>query len=85
MLQLRPEGRGWRLSVTQIDGRDHRQVGGFDLTAAEWPTFLAVVRALGPYARGDLRRPSIPPIVAEYLGILWPGASQPLPHSRLFP
>ena len=31
VLELAPEGRAWRLSVTQIDGKYRRQVGGFDL------------------------------------------------------
>ena len=41
VLELTPAGRAWRLSVTQIDGRDRRQVGGFDLTPHELPLFLA--------------------------------------------
>jgi hypothetical protein len=47
VLEFRPEGRAWRLSVTQVDGKDRRQAGGFDVTAAEWPHFTAVVQALG--------------------------------------
>ena len=35
VLELAPEGRAWQLSVTQIDGKDRRQVGGFDLTPDE--------------------------------------------------
>ena len=49
-------GRAWRVAVTQIDGRDYRQVGGFDLTAAEWPMFLSIVQALGAYVAGQGRR-----------------------------
>jgi hypothetical protein len=51
VLELTPEGRGFRLAVVQIDGRDRRQVGGFDLTPAEWPDFVSVVRAMGAYVR----------------------------------
>jgi hypothetical protein len=51
MLELTPEGRAWRLSVTQVDGRDRRQIGGFDLTPAEFPIFASVVRALGTYIK----------------------------------
>jgi hypothetical protein len=51
VLELTPEGAAWRISVTQVDGRDRRQIGGFDLTAAEFPIFLAVARAIGSYVR----------------------------------
>ncbi len=51
VLELHPEGRGFRLAVVQIDGKDRRQVGGFDLTPAEFPIFLGVVRALETYVR----------------------------------
>ena len=59
VLELAPEahGRSWRLTVTQIDGRDRRQVGGFDLSPDEWPLFLASVDALAAYVKGaTLRR-----------------------------
>jgi hypothetical protein len=49
LLELSPEGREWRLAVVQIDGQDRRQVGGFSLTACEWPHFAALVQALGAY------------------------------------
>jgi len=51
VLELAPEasGRAWRLAVTQVDGRERRQVGGFDLTPDEFPLFLASVRAMGAY------------------------------------
>ena len=51
LLELCPEGRGYRLSVVQLDGHDRRQVGGFDLTPAEFPIFASVVRALETYVR----------------------------------
>ena len=41
-----------RLTVTQIDGRDRRQIGGFDLTPDEVPLFLASVTAIAAYAKG---------------------------------
>ena len=44
-------GRSWRLTVTQIDGKDRRQVGGFDLTPDELPLFLASVQAIAAYAK----------------------------------
>ena len=59
VLELAPErhGRAWRLTVTQVDGKDRRQVGGFDLTPDEWPLFLASVDALAAYVKGaTLRR-----------------------------
>jgi hypothetical protein len=50
-------GRAWRLSVTQVDGKDRRQVGGFDLTPDEIPLFLASIEAIAAYVRGaNLRR-----------------------------
>ena len=52
VLELAPEGRAWRLSVTQIDGKYRRQVGGFDLTPDELPLFLASVQAIAAYAKG---------------------------------
>jgi hypothetical protein len=54
VLELVPEphGRAWRLTVTQQDGRDRRQVGGFDLTPDELPLFLASVQAIAAYAAG---------------------------------
>jgi hypothetical protein len=51
VLELAPEGRHWRVSVTQTDGRDRRRVGGFDLSAGEWPLFLASVAAMAAYTR----------------------------------
>jgi hypothetical protein len=38
--------------VTQADGKDRRQVGGFDLTSDERPLFLASVDALAAYVKG---------------------------------
>jgi hypothetical protein len=52
VLELAPEGRAWRLTVTQVDGKDRRQVGGFDLTPDEWPLFLASVNALAACVKG---------------------------------
>lgn len=52
VLELAPEGRHRRISVTQQDGRDRRQVGGFDLTPDELPLFLASVTAMAAYAKG---------------------------------
>lgn len=49
-LSREAHGRAWRLTVTQLDGRDRRQVGGFDLTDAELPLFLTSVQAFGTYA-----------------------------------
>jgi hypothetical protein len=51
LLELTPEGRGYRLSVTQLDGRDRRMIGGFDLKASEFPIFLALARAMASYVR----------------------------------
>ena len=43
--------------MTQVDGKDRRQVGGFDLTPDELPLFLASVQAIAAYATGaDPRR-----------------------------
>ena len=58
VLELAPEahGRSWRLTVTQVDGKDRRQVGGFDLTPDEWPLFLASVNALAAYVKGPTLR-----------------------------
>jgi hypothetical protein len=58
VLELYREGRGYRLAVVQMDGKDRRQVGGFDLTPAEWPHFAALVPALGAYVAGETRRPA---------------------------
>jgi hypothetical protein len=52
VLELARDGWGWRLAVTQIDGRDRRQVGGFDLTPDEIPLFLASLTAIAAYAKG---------------------------------
>lgn len=51
VLELSPEasGRAWRLAVTQLDGRERRQVGGFDLTPDEIPLFLVTVQAIAAY------------------------------------
>jgi hypothetical protein len=49
VLGLAREGRAWRLAVTQIDGKDRRQVGGFDLTPDEIPLFVASVSAFAAY------------------------------------
>ena len=38
--------------ATQIDGKDRRQVGGFDLTADEIPLFVASVTTIAAYAKG---------------------------------
>jgi hypothetical protein len=40
------------LTVTQVDGKDRRQVGGFDVTPDEMPLFLASVQAIAAYAAG---------------------------------
>jgi hypothetical protein len=58
LLELYNERRGYRVAVVQLDGRDRRQVGGFELTAAEWPHFAALVPALGAYVAGETRRPA---------------------------
>jgi hypothetical protein len=34
-------GEGTGVAVVQMDGKDRRQVGGFDLTAKEFPIFAA--------------------------------------------
>jgi hypothetical protein len=52
VLELAPEGRAWRLSIVQQDGRDRRQVGGFDVTPDEIPLFMASVAAMATYAKG---------------------------------
>jgi hypothetical protein len=52
VLELSPEGRAWRISVTQQDGRERRQVGGFDVTPDELPLFLVSVNAMAAYAKG---------------------------------
>jgi hypothetical protein len=57
VLELYREGRGYQLAMVQMDGKDRRQVGGFDLAAAEWHHFAAVVPALGTYVAGETRRP----------------------------
>jgi hypothetical protein len=51
LLELTPEGREWRVSVVQLDGRDRRQVGGVSLTAHELPLYLATVAAMGAYIK----------------------------------
>jgi hypothetical protein len=48
-------GRAWRLNVVQQDGKDRRQVGGFDLPPDELRLFLVSVSAMGAYARGASR------------------------------
>jgi hypothetical protein len=50
VLELAPDGRHWRISVTQTDGKDRRQVGGFDVSPDELPLFLASVQAMTAYA-----------------------------------
>jgi hypothetical protein len=52
VLELAPDGRYWRLSVTRLDGRDRRQVGGFDISPDEIPLFMASVSAMATYAKG---------------------------------
>jgi hypothetical protein len=54
VLELSPEphGRAWRLTVTQHDGKDRREVAGFDLTPDELALLLASVRAIAAYATG---------------------------------
>jgi hypothetical protein len=49
VLELIPEGRGWRLAVTQVDGEHRRQVGGFDLATAELPVVAATLQAIATY------------------------------------
>jgi hypothetical protein len=51
VLELSPEGRAWRLSVVQIDGRDRRQCGGVSLTACELPLYLASLQAMAAYVK----------------------------------
>jgi hypothetical protein len=50
-LELHPEGGGYRLSVTRVDGKDRRQVGGFHVRASELPVVTATLRALEAYVR----------------------------------
>ena len=61
VLELAPEphGRAWRLSVTQVDGRDRRRVGGFDLTPDELPLSLASVQAIAAYVKGAALRRAV--------------------------
>lgn len=49
-------GRFYRLAVTQTDGKDRRQVGGFDLAPAEVPLFLANLGAIAAFIEGAERR-----------------------------
>jgi hypothetical protein len=51
VLELYRERRSYRLVVVQLDGRDRRQVGGFDITPAEFPIFASIVRALDTFVK----------------------------------
>jgi len=62
VLELAPKGRTWRLSVTQIDGKYRRQVGGFDLTKSSSPVrrllkrlprIFPIIRYTTPTASGE--------------------------------
>jgi hypothetical protein len=51
-------GRAWRLTVRQTDGKDRRQVGGFDLTLGG---ALLVDTSLAPSRVNVSSRQSSPP------------------------
>jgi hypothetical protein len=52
VLELHREGRGYRVAVVQLDGKDRRQAGGITLEPDDMAVFASTVRAIATYVRG---------------------------------